>query len=180
MSAFQINKSDAAKRQINFAVRQLFAKEDPIAIHTVAAAGFKILKDLADKKASCDMHEALKAILKQGMEKEFWAAFNKPANFLKHADIDPDEIYADFKETYNDFIIFMACAYYQELGNELTYEMELFWKWMIAMRPEVIKDDEPVKALMLTPQMAQLRQQPRSEQLEFGQFLLANWRNKDT
>jgi hypothetical protein len=39
MTKIRINKLDAARRQINAAIRMTFEGEDPVAIHSVIAAG---------------------------------------------------------------------------------------------------------------------------------------------
>jgi hypothetical protein len=41
-----INKIAAAKRQLEAAIRMFFAKEDELAVHTVASAAFRVLRDI--------------------------------------------------------------------------------------------------------------------------------------
>ena len=41
-----LTKIDVAYRQTDSAIRTYFNEEDPIAVHTVASACFKILRDL--------------------------------------------------------------------------------------------------------------------------------------
>mgnify|MGYP001568694580 CR=1 FL=1 len=38
MAKIKVNKSEAARRQIDVAIRILFRNEDPVAIHTLAMA----------------------------------------------------------------------------------------------------------------------------------------------
>ncbi len=92
MAELRTNKPDAARRQLDAAIRMLFSNEDALAIHTIACAADRILRDLADKSGKSKFHEALKTRIKPGMEKQFWAAMNKSANYLKHADTYPDEL----------------------------------------------------------------------------------------
>lgn len=101
----------------------LFMKEDPVSIHTIAAAAERILMDIAERKGDIDAHVRFKDLIRPGMEKGFWRYMNKAANFLKHADKDPDSILSDFNEEANDWILFMACNYYRDLGNTPTPEM---------------------------------------------------------
>ena len=49
-AAIYINKIAAAKRQLDTAIRFYFAKEDALAIHTVAAAAAAILQDIIRKE----------------------------------------------------------------------------------------------------------------------------------
>jgi len=52
MATIKVNKIEAARRQIDAAIRLLFDNEDPIAIHTLIMAGFRILRDIAEKQNS--------------------------------------------------------------------------------------------------------------------------------
>jgi hypothetical protein len=45
-----ITKIAAASRQLDAAIRMFFAKEDELAIHTVASAAFRILRDVTKKR----------------------------------------------------------------------------------------------------------------------------------
>jgi hypothetical protein len=58
-------------------------------------------------------------------EKLYWAAFNKSANFLKHADIDYDaSLAAD--EVDPDILILAGCSLYLDLIGRLTPEMQVW------------------------------------------------------
>ncbi len=46
----QISKMAAAQRQLDAAIRMFFDREDELAIHTVAAAAFQVLRDLTKKR----------------------------------------------------------------------------------------------------------------------------------
>ena len=131
MSEIRANKIDAARRQIDVAIRMLFSNGDPVAIHTIAAAGFKILRDIADKNKKGKIQQYVRDIVKPGT----WKIINKPANFFKHADHDTDEILENIQEEVNDFMILLACFYYQDLGYRLTPEMGVLMTWMGALHP---------------------------------------------
>jgi len=45
-----VNKLEAARRQIDAAIRMLLATEDCLAIHTVASAGYRIIRDLLEHR----------------------------------------------------------------------------------------------------------------------------------
>ena len=47
MANIKVNKPEAAIRQIDAAIWMLFSGEDPVAIHTLAMAGFRVRRDLA-------------------------------------------------------------------------------------------------------------------------------------
>lgn len=52
-----INKLEAARRQLDAAIRMTFANEDELAIHTVAAAAYRIVRDLLHKRGRSDSEE---------------------------------------------------------------------------------------------------------------------------
>ena len=55
-----INKLEAARRQIDAAIRMTFDNEDELAIHTVAAAGYRILREILAKRGRHDLEELLR------------------------------------------------------------------------------------------------------------------------
>ena len=91
MAEIRTNKTEAARIQIEAAIRLLFSGEDPIVVHTLAAAGFRIVRDLAHAGDKGGTQRMFKNLFKPGMEGKFWKGINRAANFLKHADDDPDD-----------------------------------------------------------------------------------------
>jgi hypothetical protein len=65
-----INKLEAARRQLDTAIRMTFANEDELAIHTVAAAAYRILRDILDKRGRHDLENLYRAGLYR-MAKDF-------------------------------------------------------------------------------------------------------------
>jgi hypothetical protein len=49
----KVTKAEAAGRLISAAIRMLFSREDPLAIHLLAMAAFGVLRDLAKKNGKC-------------------------------------------------------------------------------------------------------------------------------
>ena len=92
-----------------------FSGEDPVAIHTLAMAGFQILRDLAGDRAEQDprvQQWVIDSRIKPGKKREFWEATNKFSSFLKHADRDPGGIYDKFEEEGNDWVLYFASEYF--------------------------------------------------------------------
>ncbi|MGE0613342.1 MAG: hypothetical protein AB7O70_13445 [Hyphomicrobiales bacterium] len=170
-----VTKIAAAVRQLNAAIRMFFTKEDELAIHTVAAAAFRVLRDVT-KKRGRDFHaeavreglfrmaqqyadgdlppEQVKAMADTGFlqelesigeaiktcgeeyarenstvptsegskkrENKTWPS--KPANFLKHADRDPDKLLSQ-EEIDNEMMLIGASAAYINLMNASTPEI---------------------------------------------------------
>jgi hypothetical protein len=142
MAAIKVNKIEAARRQIDSAIRLLFDNEDPIAIHTLTMAGFRILRDLADKQNN-NVNKIIQSFIRPGMEGKFWGSMQSFANFLKHANKDPDDIIDNIQEEFNDAMLFLASLYYQDLGYQLTPEMLALSGWFSAIHPDCIRNDAP-------------------------------------
>jgi hypothetical protein len=164
-------KLDAARRQIDAGIRMLFANEDPFAIQTVVGAGNRILRDIADATVgSSAWHEGIKGIIAPGMEGRFWQAMNKAANFLKHADTDPDDVLV-VEEELSDSLLLHGCMYYHSLGHDHTPEMRAFMSWHMVMYPELLLNGE-VRAMASHMIFDDWRRKPRVEKLGLGRELL--------
>ena len=141
MAKIRVNKSEAARRQLDVAIRMLFNNEDPVPIHTLSMAGFRILRDLAAKRSDSYMAKVTKLMIKPGMEGEFWRLMNLPSNFLKHADKDPFGVLDNIDEEANDGILCIASLFYQDLGYTLTPEMTTLVAWYTGQHPEFLLDN---------------------------------------
>lgn len=171
MAKIKVTKLEAAQRQIDAAIRLLFKNEDPVAIHTVAAAGLQILKDLA-KKDTTQVWQMMDQCFRPGMRKKWRNEVeNKAVNFLKHADKDPDEALENVDEIINDLTLFSACILYDDLGHQYTPEMTGFMIWYSGIFPDHIRDDLPWSA-MLAEAANNWCDLPRNEQLAFGKEIL--------
>jgi hypothetical protein len=76
-----INKLEAARRQLDAAIRMTFANEDDLAIHTVAAAAYRIVRDLLDKRGRSDSEELYAAGI-------YVTARSLATGELPHAELD--------------------------------------------------------------------------------------------
>jgi len=56
-----INKLEAARRQLDTAIRLKFANEDDLAVHTITAAAFRILRDITQKRGRSHLRETIRA-----------------------------------------------------------------------------------------------------------------------
>ena len=76
-----INKIAAASRQLDAAIRMFFAKEDDLAVHTVASAAFRILRDVTKKRGKNIATEVIRAGI-YGMARQY-AEGKMPKEMLK-------------------------------------------------------------------------------------------------
>ena len=147
-----------------------FVPEDPFAVHSVMSAAERILRDLAEQSGRSSIHETIKLYIRPGMEKKFWSAFNKNANFLKHAEADRDAI-LELNEQANEVGIATCCFYYESLGHQLTPDMLGFTWWYRVMNPDLLLDAAPIKKILFESTFERVRTLSRNGQLTFGRQL---------
>jgi hypothetical protein len=157
--------------KVDAAIRMLFDNGDPVAIHTLAAAGGRILRDLCEQKQTPN-HLALTAMIRPGKEKEFHAAMNRAANFFKHADKDADEVLDGIDEKVNDSVLMMALMQYQDLGLALTAEMHALHHWYAAKHPDGFVNSAAPPQYLTAMATLNLPAASRPDQLQMGKQLL--------
>jgi hypothetical protein len=54
-----VSKTDACKRQLDAAIRLFLADDDALAIHTLAAASYRIIRDLKEKRGKTELDDML-------------------------------------------------------------------------------------------------------------------------
>ena len=140
MMEIQVTKIEAARRQIDEAIRLLFENRDPVAVHTLTMASQRIIRDLCEETGAGGLWQAFKDVIKPGMEKEFWAESNRFGNFFKHADWDPHETSDTFTEEINDCMLFTTCMFYKELGHSLTNPMKVLGAWYMFNHPKILRN----------------------------------------
>jgi hypothetical protein len=181
MGTLRVNKLDAARRQIDAAVRMTFASEDPVAIHSVAAAGNRILRDLCAKRDNVESYLRFTDWIVPEHAGKFWRQFNAPANFIKHAENDADGIF-QLDEELSDFLILTGAKWYRDLGNLYSDEMIVFgWWWALqhsdALKPEVLSAFEGVnQAADVTSALRQMQGGTRATKLKIGEFALTRYK----
>ena len=164
-----MTKIQAAQRQIDAAIWMLFRNDDPVAIHTVAMAAFRILRDLAKQRG---LEHPVDFMIRPGKEKEFWCGVNSFSNFFKHADKDPDDTSGGFLEENNDSVLLFAATYYALLGCQQTEEMQALAVWYITLNPGVLSQDANSEMQARVLASGEIRSLPREQQLEIGLTVL--------
>ena len=123
MAQLKIDKREAARRQIDAAVRMLFNSEDVVGCATLVGAAYHILRDIAEVSGKSRSYNMFKAIIPPGKESKFWRIANSVPNFLKHADEDPEEVMDVDIDMWIDLTLLRSSFIYRDLGFELTPEM---------------------------------------------------------
>jgi hypothetical protein len=140
MAKVQITKFDAIRAQIDAAIELYFVSDNIVATHTLAAAAYNVLRDLADRDGS--EHPFLKSgflkTLSESEKKQLIQFLNKPENFFKHADHDPNDSLS-FDPELTEILLMDACAYFKNSDIQKPKNYEIFKAWV-----GKIKDDIPI------------------------------------
>lgn len=163
MTDLKISKLDSAKRQIEVAIRLYFHFGDPVAIHTLTAAAYNVIRDI-NKNLGRDpllIKEALiNEFIRPGKRKEFLKKMNEAENFFKHPDRDPGEALA-FSPRITELLLWEAGDTYQRLTGELTPLIHLYRGWFIMHHMDVF--NEMPEDLKLKIQSVAYKESQRTE-----------------
>jgi hypothetical protein len=129
----KITKIDAAKRQLDFAIKAHFRREDPLPIVTLAHAAAEVLRDLGRMKGARSLIID-NELVRPEKRTQFRALVNAPANFLKHADRDPDRV-LNLRPEMPFWVIFDAVLLYQQIAGSLWPAGTMFATWFFAKHP---------------------------------------------
>jgi hypothetical protein len=137
-----ISKLDAARRQLEVAIRLYFFDDDPVSIYTLGAAAYGVLRDiaLAKKVQLLTGEQRLIDRVVPGKERELLAALRRHQNFFKHADRDPDAA-IDFNPESTEWLLFDSTVAYAQLTNETTPLMGTFNLWWQYSNRDLIKEE---------------------------------------
>jgi len=144
-----VAKIEAAKRQINTAIKLFFTDGDPVSIHTLAMAAFGILKNLSEIDSEAQVIESMKHMIVPGKERDFWNQFNSAANFFKHADRDPHEVLRTMDDVANEAVIILCISLYRDLGFTISNEMTWFFTFVGVCYPDLLQDQTEYKTKIL-------------------------------
>lgn len=138
-----LSKLDAAKRQLETAIRLYFNYGDPVSIHTLACAAHEIISDLNKNYGGKPMIVS-DYIIKDEYKNYFITRIREPQNFFKHADRDSGNV-IDFKPEVTQYFIFDAISKYLEITGEKVPYFVIFSGWFVAHNIEVFRYSEETK-----------------------------------
>jgi hypothetical protein len=144
----KLSKLDAAQRQFRVATRLWFTGADPVAIHTLACAAHEVVHTLFERAGLQGL--LFDADFIQDKHRSDWIrVLRRNANFLKHADRDPDaEI--EFNSATNEGLLMACFSGLQRLGASLdSVEERCFHFWLRVHYPSgfgalPVRDSLPV------------------------------------
>ena len=125
----QISKLDAARRQLEVAVRLYFAEADPVSIHTLTSAAYQLLSDSNRARGGPPMlKEQVPTWVRPDAQAEAKRRLNEAQNFFKHADRDHEETLT-FNPGPTELQLYDACVKYKELTGEAVPVLAVFQAW---------------------------------------------------
>jgi hypothetical protein len=170
MTSQPISKLEAARRQLDTAIKLYFDNEDSLSVHTLAYASFRLLFDLYPNFSG----DGYAAKIDEMIQSIGWTQFNATANFLKHADRDADQLLDNHDAEHVEGTIGFACCLYRRITGDFTPLMRGFDCWTEALHPEAFNippDPDSHIAALEDKAVKAIRAAPLSERLAMGKML---------
>jgi hypothetical protein len=115
-----------------------FEEQDPVAVHTVAAAGHQVLVDIAHLNG---LNSLLRSHTAQGASIHL---LNYPANFFKHADRDPDgRINVSPLRNFTAELLMDFVLLFQRQEGRIPFEAKLYWTWFVTKHRQLFEGSVP-------------------------------------
>lgn len=172
----RIDKLEAARRQLDCAIRLYFDGEDSVSIHTLSYAAFRILFDLYPRRRRDGFSEDLNKLI----EKFGWRPFTRIPNFLKHADKDHEDSIYDHSYDLTVTELGFAATLYFRLTGRYTPEMRAFDDYIHFLYPnyfEIPADEDPEVDRRYREAVDRLKDAPHEERTVVGKALLQLYRD---
>lgn len=154
-----VGKLEAARRQLETAVRLYFAREDAVSLHTLTMAPYEILRDITRarpeaKEATPWDHSQLMVSDVFGMLRRFGIGnddapkiirerLRAPQNFFKHAKNDGLDAEVELRPATTEMLLWDACRVYQQLTGENVPVLIAYQLWWSAHHPEMMSKEHP-------------------------------------
>jgi hypothetical protein len=138
-----ITKLDAARRQLETAIKLYFDEGDPASIHTLCCAAYNVIQVLNKKENSPPtLNDMMLKDLSDLMptragRKEAYDYLNETENFLKHGNSDPQATHT-FDSDYTEVLLFDAVISYGRLAGECSSELGMYLGWFISLHPDIL------------------------------------------
>ena len=136
-----LTRRDGARRLLDEAIRLWLDAREPLAVHVLTMAAFRVLFDLHKRENEAE-HPSLEALLSEIGFSRLYELSNK----LKHADRDPEVPLSIPLDKDNEWRMGMALVMYRALEGDLTPEMGAFHLMSLSAYPEnfhVAADEDP-------------------------------------
>jgi hypothetical protein len=128
-----------------------FEDRDPVSIHTLACAAYNIVLDINRHRGGSPMFVKDRYLTTKPPETR--TDINRPENFFKHADRDPDDSLEFSPENTGAYIV-DACRTYTELTGDRPHIFNCFRAWLTCSQPEMF--DFPPEKKQFAEEMVRL------------------------
>jgi hypothetical protein len=143
----KVSKTDAAKRQLETAIRLWFFSGEPVSIHTLASAALQILHDLGNKRGvPTILHDS--SNIRPEYVKKFHELVSRYENFFKHADKDPDGL-LEFNPEGTEVYMLDAVLTYERLTQEAVSIFTIYKTWTFIQKPELMLEEPREKMISM-------------------------------
>jgi hypothetical protein len=132
----RFTKLEAARLQLETAIKLYAAHDDEVSIHNLAADAYSVIRDINEHRGGEPMFKDLHLFLSDDLAREFKRYINSPENFFKHADKDPDAI-GELDPRWTEILIWEASRKYCEMTGEQNKPMLTYIFWFVLHRPEL-------------------------------------------
>ncbi|GFO83395.1 MAG: hypothetical protein A49_30220 [Methyloceanibacter sp.] len=134
----RISKLEAARRQLDCAIRLYFNDDDLSSVVTLSRAAFRLLWDIYPRITT----DGFEKPLSETIETLGWSRFNEIANFLKHADKDPDTQMEPDEIHVRTGIVLGTILYGRATNGALSPEMKA-WETIMTLEQPDVWDSHP-------------------------------------
>jgi hypothetical protein len=154
-----ISKLDAAKRQLEAAIRLYFSNGDPVPIHTLTAAAYNVTRDIGTRRGARPM--LVKGRVLDRIKPEFrdkaGAKLNEAENFFKHGGPNPDGN-LHFDPAISEVMILDACLQYTMLAGEEPPLFAIYRWWFVANHRDLVNlaEGEGLPSIVNFPALIQM------------------------
>lgn len=136
-----ISKFDAAKRELEHAIRLFFCSGDIVVIHLVSSSAQAILIDVGRTAGATSIKDELNKRVKKDKIKYVQGKLSEAYNFFKHANKDKNKL-LKFYPASSEFVIWDSVNLYQNITKEITGLMMAFRLWFWTKNKDLLLKSE--------------------------------------
>jgi hypothetical protein len=118
-----ITKSEAARRQLDAAIRLYFEEGDEVAVHTLVGAAHILIADLSK---AAKLESILDRYIVPEYRGKFEGAIRSAQNFFKHSDRDGPDATLEFDPHFTELMLVIDIEMFKELTGSATDAMRVF------------------------------------------------------
>lgn len=141
-----VSKLDAAKRELEHAIKLFFNYADFVIIHLTSSAALDVLRGLGKEAGIVSFRDELMQRIKKDKQKVVMDKLNEAYNFFKHASKDPNKI-IKFNPEASTFVMWESISLYHKLSGELTGLMFAFNGWFVLRHKGFFINEEMKKTM---------------------------------